>query len=392
MIDKKRTIINILSELNRKIFGNEEKFESIGIKYGIPGLCLYNFAYSSFIKSSAHLEKGNKLLQKSVELLNNDYFSQLLYNEMAELAWCVEICRETGFYEYDTNELLNDFDEILLGKMKEDIHEGNFDPAIGALSFGYYFLSRIPSSVSAKTIIVELCEALISLSHKNERGVYWKSKLMKDDSVYLGLSHGIAGVIVFLIKAGLAGIEFKNKEIISQAVHYLKSCIVEDKPVFFPVVEGKLNENDELYANNWCYGDPGTLYGLLVAAFYLNDKDLRFFCMEKFKLVTERDNGQTYLIAGYGLLYGYAGLCMLYNHCYKLTGETFFLKAYEKNLQKIIDGFNPEDEFLGYSGFWNQEIAVTNYSFAEGFIGISFLLMSHIEPAYDNFYKPLYYL
>lgn len=357
----------------------------------MAGYSLYNHAYGQLFNSEKHITRGARSLERAFDALNGNYVNQRLYNETAELGLSIEIAKDCNFFHEDTNEILSDFDELLSGIMIEDLETGNFDPAIGALSFGYYFLKRAQSDPKAIRHITTMCEHLQRLSRKSKRGLYWNSKLMDDDSIYLGISHGLASIIVFHYEATKAGVRTDFSNLIRGASDYILSCELQNQPVIFPVVDGKDNGKN-LFANNWCYGDPGTLYGLLLASQFLNDKSLYVYTIEKFKDVVRRQNGSTFLIAGYGLLYGYSGLAMLYKKCHDLTNESFFKEASDQYLSVIIKAFEPEDEFLGYKGYWNQEIAVTNYSFAEGLTGISLFLMSQIDPLYEKTYRPLYYL
>ena len=310
---------------------------------------------------------------------------------MAELGWLLEICEAMHKYEGDTNEVLNDIDEILLPQMQDELEQKNFDPATGALCYGFYFLSRLSSNPALKDTLRQLAQWLMDNSWKDEKGVYWKSKLQEDDPVYLGISHGSAAIIVFLIRCVQAGIEIDCRELVRQAAGYIRANELQQAPCFFPVIVGE-GVQHKIFANNWCYGDPGTLYGLLEAALFLEDNELKEYVSGKFSAVVARRNDTTYLIAGYGLLYGHAGLAMLYNKCHELTGEAFLREAYEEQISLIVDNFNRCDKYLGFAGYWNQEFPVTNYKFCEGLIGIALVLMAYEDNAYSGYFRPLFYL
>ena len=273
--------------------------------------------------------------------------------------------------------------------MKDDLAEGNFDPATGALAYGFYFLERLSSRPAVSNIIKELAEALENLSWKSERGRYWKSKLKQDDSVYLGISHGTAAILVFLSKAIRAGVPINCFELVREASEYVVSHSRDNHATFFPVIVGESNDY-HMHANNWCYGDPGTLYGLLQAALLLKDDRLRDFVLDKYKTVVKRENSETYLVAGYGLLYGNAGLAAMYRKCYEQTDAAFFAQAYNDQIRLLLDNYNPCDAVLGYKGYWNQEVEVTNYCMAEGLIGIALTLMGDKDRKMTCYFDPFF--
>jgi lantibiotic modifying enzyme len=229
------------------------------------------------------------------------------------------------------------------------------------------------------------------LSSKNAKGTFWKSKLKGDDSVYLGISHGTAALIMFFQKAVMSGIDFNWRDLIASASGYVVNNEWKGQPTFYPVIVGE-QDGYSIFANNWCYGDPGTLYGLLQASLWLNDDELKKYTLEKFSHVVKRHNDNVYLVAGYGLLYGNAGLAMLYRKCHKLTKESFFNDAYHEHLDLLLANYNSCADFLGYRGYWNQDMEVTNYSFSEGMIGIALTLMADRDASFADYYHPFFYM
>jgi len=384
-------IPEILNSIDASLAKMEHVFTGVGVSAHLAGLSLYHYAAAQFNGSAAHRQQGGRCFEQAVELLNNDYISRYLYVEISELGTALEICKQSGQYDSDTNELLNDVDEMVLTQMRADLAEKNFDPAIGALAYGFYYLTRLSSQPAVAAILEELCRELISLAFTDGRGMYWKSKLKNDDAIYLGMSHGSAAIICFLIKATEAGIPVDSKEVIRSAASFIIKSEYCNWAVLFPVAIGQ-DKPGHYWANNWCYGDPGTLYGLLQAGLFLQDEAITNYAIEKFRSVVDRQNGPNYLIAGYGLLYGHAGLAMIFGKCYRQMDLPFFKTAYEAQLKIVLDAFDPDHEMLGYTPYWNTEIPATAYSFSEGLIGIAMLLMTNSNPSITAYYEPFFYM
>jgi hypothetical protein len=382
---------DVLRALDQEIARNEDKFTILGYRYGVLSLSLYYFTASRYFRSEEHFRKGEDRLAKVFGLLNDGYVSARLYKEIAEVGEFLEYCRRMDLYTEDTNEILDDFDSLLHERMQEDLAQKNFDPATGALAYGYYFLSRLPSTNKVEPILRELAIALQRLSFEDENGVYWKSKLKGDDSVYLGITHGSAAVITFLVQLTRKGVVLGMDGLIRKAALYIKNSELTNKAIIYPVVKGEPLDKPQ-YSNNWCYGDIGTAYGLFEAARHLNDEALYHHCLEVFRQIVQRPDGPPYLIAGKGLLYGYAGIALVCSHLHELTGCGFFSDAYTHMAMRVRGSYNPDDEFMGYRGYWNQELPVTNYSFFEGMIGISLFLMADSRPELQQSLKPLFNL
>ena len=380
----------ILDAIHDRLEANKKAFTAIGVRYGTTGLCLYHFARALYLDRPEDAERGAAVLEHTFELLNAGYVSERLFHEMAEIGWAIETLKAAGIYDIDTNEVLNDFDELLLPRLEEAMEAGNFDPAIGAVSFGNYFVARMRSNPDLEPVVARLCDQLVHHSHLAPEGRYWKSKLMNDDSVYIGLSHGIAGLNLFLIHAGKAlGRDYRK--LVSESCRFIVHSELKGEPVFFPVVHGKSNDAP-IYANNWCYGDPGTLYGLMACAKYTGDEELEKFAQHRLRSCAFRERNETYLVAGYALLYGYAGLAMLYDNLASMTGQEFLNEAKRMIIERITGAFDPTDAYLGFRGYWNQEAAVTNYSFSEGMAGIAMLLMAETRPEIRQLYHPFYFI
>ena len=111
----------ILRAIDKRIAANTSRFSGIGIRGGIAGLSLYNYACADYFNAATHLQKAEKFLEKCFNKLNGGYLSRTVYREMAELGWLLEICKAMHKYEGDTNEVLNDIDEILLPQMQDEL-------------------------------------------------------------------------------------------------------------------------------------------------------------------------------------------------------------------------------------------------------------------------------
>lgn len=383
-------IDEIISHIIAKIENNKDKFEGIGISDGAGSLSMFYFICSKYYKDENYLQKGAEHLSEAFERLNNGYLSRKIFRELVELGKFIELLEKELNYPIDTNEALEDIDDILQQQMEEALKAGNFDPVTGALSYGYYFISRLESNKNSAEKLAYLLKELYTLPKTNENGMFWRSKLKDDEAIYLGITHGSSAILNFLSICHYKGISI-DKQTILETARYIKTKQLQDNPILFPVIVDEAEKKD-IYPNSWCYGDAGTLYGLLKSAILLEDVPMLQITLNQLLEVGQRPYAPPYFQAGPSLLYGTAGMAMAFHKIYEETEDPVFMKVYQNKIKDIIALYDPEAEFLGYQGYWNQAAAVTNYSFDQGMIGIALSLMTVKEPSIYKSIYPFYYL
>jgi lantibiotic modifying enzyme len=196
---------------------------------------------------------------------------------------------------------------------------------------------------------------------------------------------------VFTIYALRKGVDIDCTNQLYKAINYIKNNELKNGPVLFPVIVNQQNTKG-LYPYNICYGDLGTAYSLMQAALFLNDDSLKEYAYNVFSRLLAIEYKDPYLIAGTGLLYGHAGIALTYYRLFELTGNKMFSDAYKSKIDEIAGKFHSGDEFLGYEGYFNQELPVINYTFFEGLIGIGAILMASQKPLQHHYIYEFFYL
>ncbi len=384
-------ITDILNKIHDSAENNADQLEAIGVRNGILGLSLLNFCFGDLRKKLVYSSLGEKYLSESIGRLNDGYSYSTVYRELCELGYLIELLGTYKYIDVNTVELLNDIDEVLKDMIYEEMEKENFDPITGALGYGFYYLKRSKSKKEAKLIVEDLFLFIKRISYKNDHGLFWKSKLKNDDSIYLGITHGVAGIVIFLTEY------VKNKgkyideamEMILGACNFIRSQELQDHYLLLPTVVGE-NRKQTMYSKNYCYGDYSTLYGLYVGYETLGDEQGMKYCIENFVNVFYQGNRSPYLDAGFSLLYGRAGIAMLTRKLYQKSRDKRLYQIYKVIIKDITKNYVCESIYLGYKGYWNQELKHTNYSLNEGLIGIALELSvaykNEDEGIHDEFY------
>lgn len=368
----------LLFSVEQLVEEKQDRMDTLGLKFGRLGLSLFYFGLYDYFKIDRYKTNAIFFLEDCFDKLNSGYVSHELYREIADLGTFVEYAVNANWIDSSTKESLIDIDTLLYDELHTEINKGNFDPINGALFYGYYFLSRSENCTLKTDAIISIVEFIDSISHRSDKGRYWKSKLKGDDSIYLGISHGISNIIIFLVYAlrgKVLNYNSRIQSILEESCSFISNSKLLNHPLLFPIIIGKENETG-IHSKNYCYGDHSTLYGLLEGYRYLNNKTAGHRCIAMFEEIERRGYNEPYLNAGYGLLYGRAGISMIYRRLYEITHHPFFEIAHKKQIECILNVYSPVCSDLGYKGYWNQHLEHTNYCFNEGIIGIAMELMS----------------
>lgn len=356
---------------------HENLLSGIGVNYGISGWALLQFECSDCFNLPHLKEQATNALQKAFEMLNNDYVSESLYREINELALFVILCCKNNWIPAENLEQLKDFDQLILSLANDALQNDQLDPVTGATAFAYYLLERADDNPHFKNNINEIVQKWIKTAIHCKDGIYWHSKFKEGNPVYLGITHGSSNFILFLQKAFLKGVidASLTKKLITKTAFFIYQQKDESHYQIFPTVIDK--KYTDLYPKGYCYGDYGTLYALLSASVFTHNDHLLKETLRLFELIHNKGYDYPYLIAGPGLLYGNAGIAMLFRKMYELFPYDPFMKAYYSKMQEVMNLIQPDEPFIGLKGYWNQEIDATNYSLNEGMIGIFLEMLNY---------------
>lgn len=387
----KNKIDVIIDHITPLVQSNKDNLRGLNIEHGLLGLAFYNYCLHLYYGEEQYKVLGNQYLEETFEQLNNGYVSHILYRELANIGFFVESCAAYGYGVENTNEVLDHIDEILIPVMEEEMAKENFDPVTGVLHYAYYFLQRLPSQPNLEVPIRKVVQFLKDISHENEKGIYWHSKLKDDDAIYLGITHGSANIVQFLVNCNNTFSDLNLTSFIEKSCAYIRNNELKDQPLAFPIIVGHISSNG-LYPKSFCYGDYGTLYGLYAGYKHLNDEEGQQYCIELFKDIYSRGHETPFLVAGPSLLYGHAGLAMLFKRFHEESGQAFFQSVYEERVQYLYNLFDETDQYLGYQGYWNQGESFTNYCFNEGVIGIACTFMGQDRPDIQALFDQFFYI
>lgn len=355
------------------------RLQGFGYAQGLLGKVLFFLYYGAYTQEEKYTDLAGILLQKAVANTTKDYQGHNYYKDLAELGIFLEYMLANELIDSDTNQLLSTIDSTQAKWMAESLAAENLDPYNGALVGGLYFLSRSRSTDEAYEHLKNLTESIMKLSVEEGGGLYWYSTLKGSKEVYLGISHGLAAILIFVCRMyELKVFPEACRKTIKGAIYYLLLQRRDDdkKGYYFPDIVGKDAGKTKL---SLCYGDLGVGYSLLRAAEVLKDESIKQTAIQILIHSARRRSPEDSLVKDSSILYGASGVALMFDKVYALTNNFTFSEAANYWYEKVPTYATHEDSPAGYKSRYNQNFHHTNISFKEGIAGIGCTLIKYTE-------------
>ncbi|MDR6763868.1 hypothetical protein J2Y38_004092 [Flavobacterium sp. 2755] len=374
-----------IDEIQKSIAKSEDLINYIGYSDGILGFSLfyyYEYLYSAKEKS---LQTAVYYLEQSMSKLDENYKSPNPQIEIIEIGLYLMFLYKKGILSDDILDYLDDLDDVIEANLLKKIDEGDLGYTAGLLKVGYYFVKR--ENNNRNHLLHKILDRIENLSLFEGDLRYWKFYFRnpKNPYVELGLGHGVAGVVSFLLHLFKAGIETERCELLlNSSIAFLLSQNNKSGVNWFPV---NAFENDSYQYHNLSYGDIGIGYTLYKAGQILKNKN---YCKEALLILENaayfRDEDREY-IRDANLVYGASGLYIVFNLLYDLTQSDKILCARDYWYNKILEFGNETDstDSAGYNTYFNGIYDYAQLGFSQGIAGIGMALMAQ-EIKIDNDY------
>lgn len=310
-----------------------------------------------FCHPAAYRKKALKgYIDKLLVTLTATPLSDLsLFDGLAGVAYTL---RTALAYDTSYHKLLATVDSLIINNLT---HTSGWDLTHGAAGVGLYL------AYAKKQEVTVLIHQIITLCTPQKIPGWYLSKdnqfIEEDKAFYpngncnLGLAHGAAGMLFFLAFAAKQGFMLPGQK---EAMRYLASwlmdkALVKDGYTVFPErvsleTELGLQEHKGLIRMAWCYGNPGVLRSLFLAAAALEDKTLLHYAHQEFCNIFTLDEKVWYLPSA-TLCHGLAGLLLLTQTMAQETLDPYLFEQCRKLSDKIVSHFDPDAPF----GFYNLE-------------------------------------
>jgi lantibiotic modifying enzyme len=189
---------------------------------------------------------------------------------LAGFGWSVSYLCETGLLQDDID--LSDLDRLILKHAEISLRQEKFDLFYGAVGYGAYLLQRARVCVVSKRMASEysilLCAQLNRYLDKS-----WSTQGQPHRvNVELGLSHGLAGVLMYLV---VAYEELTTNTAVLKTLRRVAGYLVNSIRWAGenPRIPDEVEHGQPLFAPfRWCRGHLGITYALAIAVPHTNSE------------------------------------------------------------------------------------------------------------------------
>lgn len=391
-------IENVVKDIIQSINSNVHLFDDGSSDFGTMGLAIFYFYCHQYFKDDAYLEKAEALINQSVVWISSisnenykpKYKGDSLSNVISSFGKGLLFVQYQFDYEYDFEDFYTVIEDTLEVLTEQNLAEKDFDYFNGALSAGHFYLNKYyyqkdeKSKMALQNIYVAIQENAIYL---NPDKIYWKSSVIYNNLVYLGISHGSSMIINFISK--MMQLEVIDKNETNQGFLYKAIQLVMDKKrnvgtSYFPDFLSDEVFPDELNTIfGITYGDLGVLYALFNANEVLKDSVLELQITEMFLNSAQRKMDLAYTYDA-GVMYGASGVYNVFKELYQTTKQPPYKDCYKYWYDQIIDLKNEQiQEKAGYKFVCTPKDGKPSvsdeFSLGWGLAGVGIHLLREIE-------------
>jgi lantibiotic modifying enzyme len=358
---------------------------------GLAGLSFLFAELERVQPRNGHQAHAEQLILEAAAAIEKQPLLPWFYSGFSGIAWSIERLSAMGVSSIEDLEVI---DEALLGLVSRKPWNADYDLIVGLVGLGVYMLERLPRPEAARCL-EEIVARLEERSTRDERGVSWwtppqhlpphQRANCPDGYFNLGAAHGIPSVVALLALIARAGVaERRARELAMGGARWLLANVLPEAPGarFSWFIAPGIPIKSARAA--WCYGDPGVVLCLLVAARALGDQELERAALEIAREAAQRPAEHAGVIDA-GICHGAAGLGHIYNRLYQATREPLFKEAATSWFARTLEMRRPGEGVAGYL-VWNQLPGqaepgwVADGSLLMGAAGIALTLLAACHP------------
>ena len=372
------------------------------ISDGLASLCIFFAELNKIYPNMGYDEVAHKYLSLIVKFLNKGNNVNLsLWGGLCGIGLAA-VCMSDNFLRYNSflkgvNDVIVKFvDERLeflktVPELKEEYYDVMYGLS-GVANYHMLFLNSQEMVIRLKLIIeyfISLCkDKLIGNRYYPGFTLDTMSSIFiqnKESKYYLnlGLSHGITGILLVLVKSYMKGICLNGHV---QAIKYLKDIILNSYVVdaknrkYWPASVRFYNDSNRMILEEgytrdaWCYGTPGVAYVMLKTSEILDDKHLKTIAINSMIDSLKYQNGAI----SPTFCHGYSGLLYLADKFYMSTKFAKFKVCQEKLVHKILTFYDHKNIFCfkDIEVVNSEKYYIDNFGLLSGSIGIILSLMA----------------
>lgn len=282
-----------------------------------------------------------------------------------------------GLIDVDFSDVEAGYRDYLYRKMCSDFSSNHYDFMHGGLGVALHFQDD-------EKFIGAALDYLERSAVRDGDKLKWVSGLgqEKGRGYNIALSHGMSSIAAILCRFHKKSFQRERVEgLLNGCINYILSQEVDpaDWGCWFP---SQSHENEDSVKHTsrlgWCYGDLGVATTLWQAGGTLGRTDWQYKALEVMRFSAGRRMPEEKTIRDAGICHGSAGVAMIFNRMYNLTGDDLFRETHDYWINVTLQMARFPDGYAGYMMFRAKEEQQWEPSFnlLEGISGIGLVLDS----------------
>ena len=370
----------------------------IGLLAGVGGQILT--CSELFLQNQVSQNCLSNLYYILEEKLSNEDFIFTHCSGLAGIGWLYEYLSQRKIIDYDTNELLKDFDPCLEKALKKFMQGPNYDFLHGGVGVALYFTKRALKKKESVLVLNRFIEDLEKISVKQEDGAIKWLSLINEETYSrtvnnISLSHGMSSIVALLSK--LYNIEGINKEkaktLLNGAVEYILAQEIDKNKYGSYFSNLALESTPTIFKSRlaWCYGDLGIAIALYQAGKVLNENIFTEKAVEILLFAaTQRRNLQENMVDDAGLCHGTAGIGHIFYRAWWNTKLPEFKETADYWFDQTLKMAKFEDGLAGFKTLITpngKHEWINEYGLLTGISGICLAMLTYYyeaSPAWDE--------
>lgn len=385
---------NLLYKLGDYDYSNTWGEMGSSLFNGFPGISLFMYHLYLYTSDEKYYNKSFQLFEKGFNHLQPIDLS--FSHGATGVMWLLNYYKQQKAFDVPFNDLLNQFDNLLLQKINED--NSYIDPMHGLLSIANYLFSR--GTPLSQTLLLKILDVLDKNKMVVDQGITWKTMPLKPEDVNMvphfnfGYAHGIGAILYFLALYIHHGIEVaKCSWLFDKALAFFLSFEDPEDNTLFPSLaydpDPAKRDYKKSYRIAYCYGDLGIASGLMAAGKLMNNTRVLDIAH---RIATRIAPIAIQVIDGIdepGLCHGAAGNGYMFFNLFCTFGDVIYKDAALLQYKKLLDLRREDTGVCGYSSldydhqqkkfFQKKDAGFINGTSGAGLSIISFLTNNQIN-------------
>ncbi len=362
-----------VQEIYRKLAAIDVASLPLSLAGGSAGICLF----WQQAQQQVDLPGDDLVMAYLNDMFNRiaqSHFTESLFSGLSGIGWLTDhFAMNSTLFDHNTA-----IDEVLQALVQTKQWQGEYELVNGLVGLGVYALQRAQLGFD-KQLLCDVLNHLDALSLSDVNGITWPTPNAsryhfasgQGHEFNLGLAHGMVSVVAFYCAVLAKQPQYKAQimpNLLGGARWLMAQAGRRGASRF-----GRHQHCQQQSRVGWCYGDLSIALTLLRTGYLTEQQDITAFAFDLAEHCVARDKA-SYGVQDAGLCHGSAGLLLIYQQLYHLSGEASFVQQARFWLDDTLKRAQTPGGLFAYNGMTGESIDAPGL--LEGSAGVGLALIA----------------